>query len=203
MFSRYQPNILASIISVIDPGSFTRFHRAPVNESILKFVQKCHNRTPRFHSESLSKPPRFVSALMIYGHFLSAFTLHHCERWGLNAMVTGLRGEVSKCHQCSPHKCRVMPTVKLQALRMKSHIIRPRHRSLWDGFGSRVKAARGECSAPLNNWNPCAIQKTIGSPGWGLGVGPITILGKRSDHGNPNKTGPNLNVGRKEHWIGC
>ena len=70
-------------------------------------------------------------------------------------MAKGL-GEVNQCYQCFPHKCRVMPTAKLQALALKSHVTRPRHRSPRECFDSRVTAARGECPAPINNRNLCA-----------------------------------------------
>ena len=98
----------------------------------------------------------------------------------LKAMVTGL-GEVNKCHQCSPHKCREMPTVKLQALPLKTHVTRPRHRSPWECFGSRVTVARGEYPAPPNNRKTCAKGRKTPTENhwpsklWGLGVGLITL----------------------------
>ena len=93
---------------------------------------------------------------------------------------------ISKCLQCSPHKCRVMPSVKLYALPLKSHVTRPRHRSPWECFGSRMTAARGGCPAPLNNRNPCTKgTKTPTKNRWASRL----EVGRWANHPFPEKTG--------------
>ena len=117
------------------------------------------------------KERKILSMLSNYLYFIA--------QRGLKAMVTGL-DEVNKCHQCSPHKCREMPTVKLQALPLKSHVTRPRHRSPWECFGSRVTVARGEYPAPPNNRNTCAKgRKTPTENHW-----PFQVMGvrRRANH---------------------
>ena len=68
-------------------------------------------------------------------------------------MVIGL-SEVNKCHQCFPHKCWEMPTVKQRLCHWSrmSHVlvtVTP-----GNAYSSWATAARGEYPAPLNNRNP-------------------------------------------------